>query len=145
MESMARWGAERGIVVEPYGLDISWRIAALARHRLPRWADRIFTGNAIDWTPPMRFDVVQAGLDEVPPQRRRELVERILDRFLVPGGKLVFRANRVSGSEPDVPDQLRAIGLRPDGIIESTHPRDESTHPRDQQLRRTAWLSAQLP
>jgi SAM-dependent methyltransferase len=134
MESVVRWGAQRGITVEPYGLDISWRIAALARHRLPRWRDRISTGNVIDWTPPMRFDVVQAGLDEVPPARRRELVDRILERFLVPGGTLVFRANRVIEGEPNIVDQLRAIGLRPDGVIEAEHPTEGT--------RRTVWLSA---
>jgi SAM-dependent methyltransferase len=137
MESARRWGIERGIDVEPYGLDISWRIAALARHRLPHWADRIWTGNAIDWEPPMRFDVVQAGLDEVPPPRRRELVDRILARFLVPGGKLVFRANRVGDSWPDPGAQLRELGFQPDGVIEREHP----VHG----VRRTAWLSAPVP
>ena len=138
MESIHRWGAERGLEVEPYGLDISWRIAALAKLRLPDWSDRIFVGNAIDWTPPRRFDVVQAGLDEVPPPRRRELVERLLREFVVPGGKLVFRAGRVGGEYPDVVDQLNAIGYPPHGVIESAHPRAG-------ELRRTAWLAAPVP
>jgi hypothetical protein len=30
--------------VEPYGVDISPALAELARRRLPRWADRIWTG-----------------------------------------------------------------------------------------------------
>jgi hypothetical protein len=135
MESIARWGAERGIDVEPYGLDISWRIASLAKHRLPQWTDRIFIGNAIDWTPPRRFDVVQAGLDEVPPPRRRELVDRLLREFLVPGGRLVFRAGRVGAGLPDVVEQLDDIGIRPEGVIERPHPHSG-------QLRRTAWLTA---
>jgi hypothetical protein len=137
MESVHRWAAEHGLAVEPYGLDISWRIAALARHRLPHWADRIFTGNAIDWMPPRRFDIVQAGLDEVAPPRRRELVERLLERFLVPGGKLVFRADRVSRQGPDVAEQLRALGFVPDGVIDRTDRRTGD-------VRRTAWLSAPL-
>jgi SAM-dependent methyltransferase len=134
MESVHRWGAERGIDVEPYGLDISWRIAAVARHRLPHWADRIFTGNAIDWEPPMRFDVVQAGLDEVPAARQRELLDRLLTRFVKPGGVLVFRANRVGSGWPDPGDRLVELGLRPDGIIERAHPTEG--------VRRTAWLRA---
>jgi hypothetical protein len=138
MESIHRWGAERGLEVEPYGLDISWRIAALAKLRLPHWADRIFVGNAIEWTPPRRFDVVQAGLDEVPPPRRRELVDLLLREFVVPGGKLVFRAGRVGGEHPDIVEQLTAIGVRPDGVIESTHPRSG-------ELRRSAWLAAPVP
>jgi hypothetical protein len=135
MESVHRWGAERGIEVEPYGLDISWRIASLARFRLPHWADRIFVGNAVDWAPPMRFDVVQIGLDEVPPHRRRELVDRVLRKFIVPGGRLVLRPNRVGDSYGDPAVMLEEIGLRPGGVIERSHPSND-------QLRRTAWVQA---
>src|SRR2546429_4259793 len=52
MESVAAWCAERGLAVEPYGVDISPALAELARRRLPRWAGRIWTGNAVDWQPP---------------------------------------------------------------------------------------------
>jgi SAM-dependent methyltransferase len=135
MESVHRWGAERDIDVEPYGLDISWRIAALARHRLPHWADRIWTGNVIDWDPPMRFDVVQSGLDEAGPARRREVVEKLLRTVVKPGGVLVLRANRVVSGELDRVEQLREVGLEPDGIIEAVHPSTGA-------LRRTAWLRA---
>ena len=34
MESVAAWCAERGLTVEPYGIDISTRFADLARRRL---------------------------------------------------------------------------------------------------------------
>lgn len=133
MESLHRWGAERGIAVEPYGMDVSWRIVALARRRLPHLADRIFVGNAIDWTPPRRFDVVQAGLDEAPPPRRRELVDRILTTVVEPGGILVLRPGRAGAGDPLA--ALGAIGLRPDGVLEAPHPLTG-------ELRRTAWLRA---
>jgi hypothetical protein len=132
MESVRRWGKERSIEVEPYGLDISWRIAALARHRLPHWRDRIFVGNAIDWDPPRRFDVVQIGIDEVPRPRRHELVTRILRDFVVPGGKLVLRAGRLPY---DRAQDLHDAGFEPDGIIEAVHPDNGD-------IRRTAWLEA---
>ncbi len=74
MESVARWRPN----VEPYGLDISPELAARARERLPRWADRIFVGNALGWQPPCRFDVVRTGLEYVPRRRRRELVAHLL-------------------------------------------------------------------
>jgi SAM-dependent methyltransferase len=133
MESLHSWGAERGVRVEPYGLDISWRIASLAKMRLPQWADRIYVGNAIDWDPPRRFDVVQIGVDEVPPHRRRELVERILREFLVPGGRLVIRAGRRGDTDPG--PQLEALGFRPSGAIEAVHPRTGD-------VRRTAYITA---
>ena len=122
--------------VEPYGLDISWRIAALARHRLPHWADRIFVGNAIDWEPPRRFEVVQIGVDEVPPPRRRELVTRVLSEFVVPGGVVVCRAGRPGATDPA--RELRGAGFEPDGVIEAVHPHNGD-------IRRTAYLRAPVP
>jgi hypothetical protein len=40
MESVHRWGAEDGRRLDPYGLDASERLVALARRRLPHWHDR---------------------------------------------------------------------------------------------------------
>ena len=131
MESLERWGRERGMAISVFGLDISERLVALARQRLPHWADRIAIGNVMTWSPPRRFDVVHTGLDYVPAARRRDLVERILGLFLVPGGRLVLRAERVV----DPADELRAIGLTPAGTIAAVHPRSGI-------LRRTAWLAA---
>jgi SAM-dependent methyltransferase len=61
MECAVGWLAESGYRIEPYGLDILPELAALARQRLPRWADRIVVGNAIDWIPERRFDFVRTG------------------------------------------------------------------------------------
>ncbi len=80
--------------------------------------DRIFVGNAIDWAPPQRFDVVQIGIDEVPVPRRRELIDRVLRDFVVPGGKFVFRAGR-AGDRDETRLQLEGLGLQPDGEIEA--------------------------
>src|SRR6185436_16393758 len=96
MESLERWGRQRGTAISVFGLDISPRLVALARRRLPHWADRIAIGNVMTWSPPRRFDVVHTGLDYVPPARRRELVERILGTFLSPRGRLVLRAERLT-------------------------------------------------
>lgn len=135
MESWQRWGAERDLPLELYGLEISSRLAAEARRRLPGWAARIWTGDVLSFEPPRRFDVVHAGLDYAPPGRQSELVRRVLERFLAPAGRLVMRADRVVDGRPDIPAQLEALGFRPAGIIEATHDRDGA-------LRRTAWLTA---
>ena len=52
MESVAAWCAERGLAIEPFGVDISPALAELARRRLPQWAGRIWVGNAVNWRPP---------------------------------------------------------------------------------------------
>ncbi len=136
MESFHRWGAERGLRIEPYGVDISWRLASLARRRLPQWADRIHEANVMRWTPPRRFDVVHTALDYMPAARRREHVERVLRDFLVPGGRVVLRGARMPKG-PDPARELESIGFRPDGIVESRHPMTN-------EVRRTAWLRAPL-
>jgi SAM-dependent methyltransferase len=130
MESLERWGRSRGMAISVFGLDISPRLVALARERLPHWADRIAVGNVMTWSPPRRFDVVHTGLDYVPPARRRDLVERILERFLLPGGRIVLRAER----SRDPGDELRAMGFVCHAL--------EAVHPRSGVVRRTSWLAA---
>ena len=68
MESVRAWCGERGIDVEPYGLDVAPGLVARARERLPQWADRIWLGDASTWVHPdgMRFDFVHTLLDAVP-------------------------------------------------------------------------------
>jgi hypothetical protein len=89
MESVAAWAAEDGFLVEPHGLDLIESLAALARRRLHHRADRIFAGNVISWRPPLRFDFVCTNLEYAPPALRREMAERLLGEYLVPGGRLV--------------------------------------------------------
>ncbi|HTV22546.1 MAG TPA: phosphotransferase [Polyangiaceae bacterium] len=135
MESLARWGEERGLQIEPYGLDISARIAALARRRLPAWADRIAVGNVLEHTPTRRYELVATGLDDVPPARRRESIERLFRHFLLPGGRVVLRPDRVRKGEPDVAEQAAALGLRVGGVLTRQHPSSG-------ELWRSAWLEA---
>lgn len=116
MESMARWAG-----VEPYGLDISPELAELARRRLPRWADRIWVGNALDWRPPRRFDVVRTAIDYVPDPRRQALVEHVLSY----AGRVVIG---VFNEERDLRTQEQLVtgwGLEIAGRSERPH-----THPR---------------
>ena len=89
MECMVEWCAERALTVEPYGMDISPALVERAQQRLPQWADRIWLGDALTWTPPHAFDVVHGLLDSVAPDLRPELVENLL-RFVRPGGRLVL-------------------------------------------------------
>jgi hypothetical protein len=113
---MASWAR-----VEPYGLDISDELAELARRRLPRWADRIWVGNALEWLPPRHFDVVRTGIDYVPRPRRRELLGHLLgycDRLLVG----VFNEER----ERDALElQVAGWGFEIRGRIAREHPHPE--------------------
>lgn len=112
-------------------LDISPELVELARRRLPRWADRIWVGNAAEWMPSRRFDVARTGLDYVPSDRRRALVERLLsycDRVVI---GVHNEARGGFGYEEDV----AAWGLSVAG--RSTRP-----HPHPQLEYKAFWLNA---
>jgi SAM-dependent methyltransferase len=114
METLPGWTTYN---VEPYGLDISPDLVALARERLPRWADRIWVGNARTWEPPRRFTYIRTGLEYAPPDRGRALVEHLLswcDRLIVG----VF--NEQAG-EPATEQMLRDSGFAITGSTERDH------------------------
>jgi hypothetical protein len=118
---MVRWCGAAGIACEPYGLDIAPELAELARRRIPHWRDRIFTGNAIDWPPPHRFDVVRTGLDHVPARSRRALIERLLSDLVADGGRLVIGVFNEERGDRATERQLTAWGLRIAGVYERLH------------------------
>jgi hypothetical protein len=126
LESVRAWCLERRVLVEPYGVDIAPELAALARTRLPRWADRVFEGNAASWIPPFRFDFVRTGLDYVPRACRRDLLRHLLDVAVAPGGLLLvgpFSEERHAA--PSAEEEARAWGFPVARRIERPHPRDD--------------------
>jgi 2-polyprenyl-3-methyl-5-hydroxy-6-metoxy-1,4-benzoquinol methylase len=131
MESVHAWCAERGLRVEPYGIDLGAGLVEQARHRLPHWADRIWVGNAIDWMPPppLRFDFVHVLLDCVPRARRAELIGHHLAHTCQPGGRLLVSqygaSEAIGGTAAEIVRELgftctgqsaesRLAGRRPD-------------------------------
>lgn len=136
MECVHAWSAENGIELEPWGLEISPELAALARERLPRWADRVMEGNALAWHPPRRFDYVRTNLDYVPASRRVELVARLLEEAVVLGGRLIVGA---FNEEVETPAQQRLVeswGFPVTGSAERPHPDT------DRLVRRAFWIDA---
>lgn len=131
MESLCRWAAADGIELRPYGLDFSERLVALARSRLPEWADRIWVGNALYWTPPRRFDYIRTGIDYVPRDQRGDLVERLLPycRRLIVGME-----NEETGRR-ETEEELVALGFPIAGRVEVPHPDPRVT-------RRAVWIDA---
>jgi SAM-dependent methyltransferase len=105
MECLDVWGRERGWTLIMHGLELDPRLAALARRRLPAWADRIYIGNALDWEPPLRFDYVRTGLEYVPVGRGAFLAVRLLRDVVAPGGRLIVGPVHA----PDVPGVVATI------------------------------------
>jgi len=121
MQSVHEWAAERGLSVEPYGVDLAADLVAEARRRLPRWADRIWVGNALTWQHPAgrRFRYVHLLLDLVPGGRRRELIDHAAT-LVEPGGRLLVSHYLSEGSTEDpVVGQLGVLGITADGVDEA--------------------------
>jgi phosphotransferase family enzyme/methyltransferase family protein len=135
LESLVRWGEQRGLAIDPYGIDISWRLVSLAQRRWPVMADRFEVANVLDHVPSRRYDLVHTALDCVPERRHRQHVERLLAEFTSPGGRVVLRPERVQPKLPDLREQVEALGLRVGGVLERRHPASGA-------LCRSVWLAA---
>lgn len=138
MESIVEWARlDRGLTVEPYGLDISAELVELARRRLPRWADRIWLGNGWDWRPPRRFDFVHTLPELVPDHLRGRWLRRLLEEFLAPDGRLLLRWGDPYPENPDrrrLRDVLSDVGVAADGELVQERPGKPAV--------RVGWLSA---
>ena len=136
MECMKKWKAERGLCIEPHGLDISPELADLARSRLVGWADRIYTGNVMTWSPPQRFDFVRTGLEYVPARLRRDLVHRIIDEFVSDSGRLIVGTYYGVCSGPDALEQeISSWGFDVAGHTSRPHGDDRFSY-------RVLWIDA---
>ena len=89
LECLIAWAGERGIVIEPHGIDLVPELIDLARKRLPAYASNFAAANAFTWRPTCRYDYAHLLLDCVPPSRHREFLHRILESAIERGGRLI--------------------------------------------------------
>lgn len=125
LECLVKWGSERGVKVTPYGIDLGARLIALARKRLPRFAENFYVGNIWDWEPPRQFRYVYTLYDCVPQESLKDYVHRLLSEAVAPGGRLIVGAygSRSRGTAPfDVDVFLRSVGLEVCGTAEGGCP-----------------------
>jgi len=110
LECCIKWTADRGLKIDPYGLDISLRLLELAKIRLPEYADHFFSGNALTWDPPRRFDFVRTELVYVPADYEKQYIEHLLNNYITLDGKLL-----VANYGEELPDVEK-------GIMPGSHP-----------------------
>ncbi|HJR24873.1 MAG TPA: hypothetical protein VJ804_05325 [Acidimicrobiales bacterium] len=121
--TLPAWAAERGITISPHGLEVLPLVADLARAVHPELADVIWTGSVMTWDPPQRFRYVTALDDAVPPEHLGALVERLLEAFVEPGGRLVMSTYTNAGEQPrPLFDDLGSAGHPPHGTIRIDRP-----------------------
>ncbi len=139
MESVEGWGAAKGLVIEPYGIDIVPELAALARRRLPHWADRIAVGNIRHWRAARRFDFVLMRPEYAPPGRRAELARHALDQLVAVGGRLIVFVGTEEVHQRRAEAEIAVPGIRVGGRVERLHPRHAGL------CRRLFWVNAPGP
>ena len=134
LECCMAWTGERGIAIDPYGLDLSPSLIALAQERLPQYASHFFVGNGYYWEPPRRFDFVRTELVYVPGAYEKQYVTRLLKDFLEPGGKLLIASYGEGGPDPSrgivpgshpsryIAERLEELGFKPEGFRDGQHP-----------------------
>ncbi len=133
MQTLREWAAIDGVDLVPYGLEISPALAELARRRLPAWAERIHTGNALYWRPPdgRRFDYVRTGLDYVPPVRRGALLAHLFEHVVA--RRLIIGSYNEARDTPGWRELVGQLGYRIAG-------QDERAHPDARVVRRVFWI-----
>ena len=133
IECILKWTAERGLSIEPYGLDLSEKLVNMAKERLPKYADNFFVGNSFTWLPPRRFDYVRTELVYVPLELEREYVDFLLKNHLTDEGRLLI-ANYAEGLElsgelfpegyptPFLAERLDQLGIRSERLVDGYDP-----------------------
>jgi SAM-dependent methyltransferase len=89
VECLRAWGADRGLTIDPFGVDLSAALIEVAMQRLPEFRTNFFVGNAWSWTPPQRFTYVYTLADLVPRTHLGSYLARLRREFLVSGGRLI--------------------------------------------------------
>jgi SAM-dependent methyltransferase len=114
LECLIAWANERGVVIEPHGIDLVPELVDLARQRLPEYASNFTTANSFTWIPSRRYDYVHLLLESAPPSHHREYLGRVLDSAVARGGRLIvsnYGSRSKSESPIDVTGYLSGFGF----------------------------------
>lgn len=135
LESLVKWGGERGLALTPFGVDWSARLIALARQRLPQFAHHFFVANASVWTPPRRFQYVYSVYDCVPRTSFAAFVDHLATNVTAPGGRLIVGAygSRSRGKTPAEVDRM---------LIDSGYAVIATASAGTPEMARFAWIEA---
>ena len=109
LECLLKWSAERGIKLTPYGIDLSEKLIAVAKTRLPDHPANFVVGNAMKWSSPIKYDYVRTELGYVLDESQEQYLQAVFSNFLDTGGKLIvteYRTKKQNSKEPWSTDKL---------------------------------------
>ena len=136
--SMATWGADRGIDVIPFGVDIAPELVERAISEHPDLAGHFFVGDALTWVHPEgeRYDLVHLLLDVVPAALHAELIRHQLDHVVASGGRLLLSEY----GDPPTSHSAEALVTRA-GFVVAGHTRQPTRGGRPRGSR-SVWIDA---
>lgn len=137
VSDVADWAGERGLTVEPHGVDLGARLIDLARERHPDHRGNFSVADAWGWRPRRRWTYVYSILDLSPPGLWCDWLRRLLS-WVEPSGKLIIGSygSRTRRIEPtDVEAVMSRCGLSVEG----------SSQGGDPPLTRFAWSAGASP
>lgn len=103
LESILKWTAARGLEITPYGIDLSAKLIALAKQRLPKYADNLSVGTAPYWTSPVKFDYVRTEISYALEESQEQYLHRVFSSYITPGGNLILTEYRTKKENPKHP------------------------------------------
>ena len=92
LESVVDWAQERGIDLNPFGVDLNALLIQEAIRRFPEAAHHFWVANAWGWLPPRRFRWVYAIWDLVPTEMVPTLARHLLQNAVRDDGAVIFGA-----------------------------------------------------
>ena len=114
LECLVEWGRERGLALNPHGLDQGPRLIELAKKRLRDHSANLHVGNGWDWKPPRRYRYVYTLYECVPPDYLGAYLRRLLIEVVELSGRLIVGAygSRSRGMRPfDIGGFMSTHGL----------------------------------
>ena len=119
VECLCRWANEKGITLEPYGVDIGTDLIALARKRLPSYASHFWARNAWEWIPPRRFRFVYTLTDLVPQTLLKDFLMRVMAHYVEDQGTLIVGGYGSTSQNIPAPDITGILKCFDFPVIES--------------------------
>ena len=137
LQSVVSWADERGLRLNPHGVDMNARLSMEAMRRFPGLEHQFWVANAWDWLPPKRFRWVYAIWDLVPAENLHALAEQLLERAVTADGALIFGAY---GSKSDDIPSFDVAGFLTDHGFTVAGEAEGGVLARGGPVTRFAWL-----
>jgi 2-polyprenyl-3-methyl-5-hydroxy-6-metoxy-1,4-benzoquinol methylase len=109
LESLVKWTGERGIKLEPYGIDLSEKLITVAKERLKGYTNNLVVGSVTKWVTPLKFDYIRTELGYVLDESQEQYLNKLASSFLNPDGRLIiteYRTKKQNTKEPWSTDKI---------------------------------------